>query len=605
VTVTSSKLVESAVAALRSIAQPPEIVRSVREAADDIERSWQRTPFVAGLAGDLAARTELINMLAGERVLDPSARVLGCAALRVHRGKILRYKTLRADSSVDIKVIPDAEPHDDSSLGQRGDEIRGEVNIHQTSLAVMETKLPLLLRQEPPRWAFWMWPIRWILKLIHRARLDNWQATQQKLADARRKLAALEGFSEMREERDRGAREQYFAGLRIVASGGPPGMGIREVELELAGGILPEHVELLELTGDTRAGADVDAVIIVERDGFYAPVTGGEPVLIGDAIEVIPALPQVLARARALTLARRARDKLGLARAEIDVEIDRVEATFSGRLERLHELALTIDRDSFAQMQLDRMKPMISASVNAVMEHASTHMGSEIAELGAEWIGLVKNSTTNDELKAAVAKIEVEWPVQAKRIAEEVRVLVSGGAGGVARDLYAETVMGLRAYGLPEEHLKTPKRAPETPTIEILPSLANPTTFTLGGNWFAGLFKSFDARKSDIREKVHARIEHIREVAAAEILDVEPQLHGAINAALGSELQLAIDLQIGWHQQAIATEAAAIERERQTIGPLVRARDVILGAASKLGTEAQQLEAEQPAVAAAAVAAAS
>ena len=55
-------------------------------------------------------------------------------------------------------------------------------------------------------------------------------------------------------------------------------------------------------------------------------------------------------------------------------------------------------------------------------------------------------------------------------------MLVTGGAGGVARDLYAETVSPLRAYGLPEEHLKTPKKAPETPDIHILPSLANPTT---------------------------------------------------------------------------------------------------------------------------------
>ena len=68
---------------------------------------------------------------------------------------------------------------------------------------------------------------------------------------------------------------------------------------------------------------------------------------------------------------------------------------------------------------------------------------------------------------------------------------------------------------------------------------------------------------------MHARVEHIREVAAAEILDVEPQLHGAINSGLAAELALAIDLQVGWHQQALASEAAAIERERQSIAPLI------------------------------------
>lgn len=602
---TSSKLIESAVASLRGITSPPELATSVREAADDIERTWQKLPFVAGIAGDLGARTELINFVAGERVLDPTARQPGCAALRVKRGKLTRYRALRSDSSVDIKVIPDQEPSGDFSHVHRADEVRGEVSILETTAATTEQKLPVLVRNKPKPWMFWLWPVYWILTLIHRRTVVAWRTASAKLIDARRKLAGIEGFAEQREERERTAREQYFAGLRIVASGGPAGMGVREVELELSSGILPEQVELVEMAGEIRAGADVDAVVIAERDGLYAPVTSGDPVRIGDANEVIPALPQVLARARALTLGRRARDKLGLARAEIDVEIDRVEAGFSGRLERLNELALSVDRESFMQMQLERVRPLISASVNTVMEHASTHMGSEIAELGNTWINSVASSTNSDELKAAYAKIESEWPVQAKRIAEEVRVLVAGGAGGVARDLYAETVSGLRAYGLPEEHLKTPKAAPETPDIHILPSLASATSFALGGNWFAGLFKSFDARKADIREKVHARVEHIREVAAAEILDVEPQLHNAINQGLTAELSLAIDLQVGWHQQALATEAAAIERERQQIAPLIRARDAILSAAAQLAQAAQQLEAEQPAVAAAAVAAAS
>ena len=603
--VTSSKLVEQAVAALRGIATPAELQKSVRDIADDLERAWQRSPFVVGLAGDLVARSELVNLVAGERVLDASARVLGCAALRVRRASITRYRTLRADSTVDIKVIPDAEPADDGTYGQRADQVRAEIDLHETSLAAVETKLPALVRTEPRPWAFWLWIVRWILLLVHRSAIESWHARQRKLADARRRLAGVEGFSEQRDERDRNARDHYFAGLRIVASGGTAGQGVREVELELANGVLPEGVELLELTGETRAGADVDAVIVVERDGLYAPVTTGAPVRIGDALEVIPALPQLLARARALTLARRARDKLGLARAEIDLEISRVEAGFTGRLERINELALTVDRESFTQMQLERMRPMISASVNAVMEHASTHMGAELAELGNGWITSIKSASTSDELKVAHAKIEEQWPVQARRIAEEVRVLVTGGAAGVARDLYAETVSPLRAHGLPEEHLKTPRRAPEVPAVAILPALANPATFVLGGNWFTGLFKSFEARKTDIREKVHARVEHIREVAAAEVLDVEPQLHQAINKALGTELALAIDLQIGWHQQALATEAAAIERERGVIGPLSRSRDAIIAAAAQLGDSSEALEAEQPAVAAASVAAAS
>ena len=216
---TSSKLIESAVAALRGITSPPELARSVRDAADDIERTWQRLPFVCGLAGDLGARTELINLVAGERVLDPAARVPGCAALRVKRGKTI---ALRADSSVDIKVIPDQEPSDDFSLLQRADEVRGEVSILETTAAAAETKLPVLVRNKPKPWRFWLWPVYWLLALIHRKTFATWRTANAKLGDARRKLSGIQGFTEQRDERERTAREQYFAACASSRRAVPP-----------------------------------------------------------------------------------------------------------------------------------------------------------------------------------------------------------------------------------------------------------------------------------------------------------------------------------------------------------------------------------------------
>ncbi|HEX5059109.1 MAG TPA: hypothetical protein VFV99_07100 [Kofleriaceae bacterium] len=570
----------------------------------EIDRSWQRTVFVAGLDGNLVARSELVNTLVGERVLDPYRRALGAAPLRLKRGSVMRYRVVRMDDTTDEKLAPDPESRDgDAEREQRASEARDELGTHETALATIENKLPLIVRERPPIWGFWLWPLRWLLGFLHRRTTSSWRVTKQLVADAKRKLASIDEFKLKREERERAARETYYSELRLLCGGGPEGNGVREVELTIDRA-LPERVELVELMGELRASADIDAVLVVERDGLYAPNPGGDKVMLGPLSETIPDLPAVLERARALTLARRAIAKLATARTDIEQQVDQVERKFQERIQKLAKLALPIDLARFRAAQLDRMRPMLRASVNAVMEHAAVHMGTELANLGTEWMAAIQNATTSDELKAAVAKIE-GWPTSAMRIAEEVRVLVMGGAGGIARDLYAETVSPLRAHGLPEDHLKTPRRAPTVAPVTILDSLANPTSFTLGGNWFAGLFKSFDAKKADIREKVHARIEKIRDVAAAELLNAEPELHGAVIITLGAQLDTAIEAQQAWHQKALEEEHAAIGKEREKLMPLMRSGDALTKASNQLVHAVNALQAERPAVAAAAVAAAS
>jgi hypothetical protein len=428
--------------------------------------------------------------------------------------------------------------------------------------------------------------------------------TSQLVADGRRKLAGIEGFVAAREERERAAREGYYRVLRELCGGGPAGKDVRAIELYVPAG-LPAHVELVELMGEYRASADIDAVIVVERDALYAPTPDDDRVKLGPVAETIAELPAILERARSLTLARRALAKLFVARAEVDIEINRFEAQFQGRMQKLQKLALPADTARFHATQLDRVRPMVIASVNAVMEHASVHLGSELAQLGNGWINAIIAATNGDDLKNAVAKIEEEWPVAAKRIADEVHVLVMGGAGGVGRDLYVEVVSALRTYGLGEEYLRTPKRAPEITPVSILEPLRNPTTFTLGGSWFSGLFKSFESRRADIREKVHARIEHIREVATAELLDAEPKLHAAVVEALATQLQVAIEAQQSWHSRALTVESAAIAKEREVLAPMIKARETIVVAGRQLAQTTNAVQAERPAVAAAAVAAAS
>lgn len=602
---TARTVVEQALAALRSVSFPDDVARDARDIAVEIDRAWQRSPFVAGLDGTLVARSELVNTLVGEQVLDPFRRALGSAPLRIRRGAVMKYRVLRADDTTHEATMPEPEPRDgDAELDGRAAEARDELLSHETALATVERKLPMVVRKRPAIWAIWLWPLRWILGLVHRTTVGSWRLTQQLVRETQKKLAGIEGFVAARDRRERDAREAYYRDLRLLCGGGEPGKDVREIELTIPSG-LPDSVELVELMGELRASADIDAVIVVERDALYAPTPDGERVRLGGIDDTIAELPALLARARSLTLARRAMTKLGAARARVESEINRTESLFRARIQKLGKLALPIDTREFHAAQLRRIRPMLAASINAVMEHAAVHMGSELAQLGSGWHDAIVGASSSDMLKTAVNTIEEQWPAQAKRIAEEVRMLVIGGAGGVARDLYVETVSTLRAHGLPEEHLKVPKRAPEVTPVDILPSLANATTFTLGGNWFTGLFKSFDARKTDVRDKVKARIEHIREVAAAELLDAEPKLHASVTQSLAAQLDTAIELQQSWHAQALSDEHAAIEKERETLAPLAKSRETIVGAGSQLAQLVGTLATEQPAVAAAAVAAAS
>lgn len=594
-----------AIHALREIAVPADVAKSAHEAASEIERTWQRSPYLAGLDGDIPLRTELINTLCGEKVLDPFARALGSAALRIRRGPRLLCRVIYSDRTKAERTIPEPEPETDFSLGIRAEEVRGELASHETQHADAERQLPVLVRRPPPAWAVWLWFWRWLLSLIHARTLATWRSSAEAVAESRRKLGTIEEYAAQRDQRERAAREKYFAELRAYASGGPAGEGIREVELETPSALLPEGVELVEITGTTRAGVAADAVLLVARDGLYAPAPDGEPRRLGDVAAVLPLLPDLLRRARALILAQRVRDRLQAARAEIDVELSRADAEFARRIARLEGLALPPDRASFALTQIERARPAIMASTNALMEHASVHLGAELSQLAAEWVGAIASSKNADELKAAIAMIEQQWIPVPQRIAGEVKTLVMGGAAGVARDLYPEVVAALRAYGLPEEHLQPLKHAPTIAAVAILPSLANPSAPNVGGSWIGGLFKAFDARKTEVREKVHARCEHLREVAAAEMLDAEPRLHAAIGQALSGKLSRAMEAQRDWHAKALVAEHAAIAEERRQLAPLIESRDTISTRDYQIGRAADALAADVPGIAGAAVAAAS
>ncbi len=531
-------LVELAQAALGRLAKVPRFGDRAHGSADEVEQAWVRAPLTVAIGGGVAARTELFNYLCGKKVLDPEVRPVGCAGLRVRRGPGTWFKALRDDGTVEEHVLP-PEHADDGVLRMRAQAAEAQVKDRMLALERIERALPRVARARPRGLMIFLWPLWWLFTRRQRRALADRRFNEiayDKACDAReianRELAEAE-------QRIKVQRVRFFESLRALSSGPPLGGNVREVELVLGEGPLPEGVELVELTRPTQSRGHVDALFLVERDRVHAPINAdGTALEIGTTHELVPVLPVLLGKARAIVIARRARDLIAPALGELDDEVSDAEAGFRLRIERLEAMQI-LDSDELARTELAKVKPQLAQSIHMVIEHGAAHLGGELARLGEEWAAGIAMAQDGEQLKQAVQRIEQSAPLDAKRIAEEVRLLVMGGAGGAAFDLFPELLAALRPHGLDE---KAPKAAPQLPPIELLPSLTNASPAKLSGaaGWLGGLFRSFETRRADVMQKARARMDHLRDVANAEILDAEPELHAAIDRALSTFMLAAI-----------------------------------------------------------------
>ncbi|MGE5185800.1 MAG: hypothetical protein ACM31C_27255 [Acidobacteriota bacterium] len=561
-------VVTTSVAALRRLAElhPPADADKI---AAELELAWAREPLVAGLAGDPAARTELVNFLCGRKVLDPKDRALGGAAVRVARGDKTQFRAVREDGTIEEHALPpEVDGEEAVSRHSRIEGAKGLLAERDLALDRVSRHLPRALRGRPRWWQFWLWPVRWLLGRFHRRAMMEQQLAFVAAREAHRALEAAEEDLATAEERVRVVRARYFESLRAVSRGS----GVRELALALGAGPLPDGVELLELAAASRALDALDAVVFVEGGVIY--LTDAElqnPAKIGPVADAIAAIPKLLVLARAKKLATRARDAISAVVSGADEILERAETGFAARLQKLADMKIT-DTTSFMRAALDRVKPQTMTSVHAVIEHASAHLGAEMARLAEAWIGAIASTNNKDELKAIVGKLEASSTQVTQRIADEVRVLVIGGAAGVAHDLYPELTAGLAERGLLEER---PREAPELPPIDVLSAFAKSSASKLGGTlkWLTGVFRSFDSQRTDIREKAHARIEHLREVAYAELLETEPRIHAALYDVMAKQLAAATTRQRTWHLNAEAAENEAITAERAALAPLRLMRD--------------------------------
>ena len=588
-------IVEQARVALRRLADAPPAAQAAEGATQEIAEAWGKAPLSIGVGGGIPARTALFNFLCGDRWLDPHSRAVGSAALRIRRGPVTRLRAHRDDGSVEEHELPVGPRAEAAAASSALSAARSDLAVHEQALAKLDRSVPALARKRPAGLGILLLPLHWLFAWLYRGRVTDRRAVDTLVAEARVRVDGVLGPANEAELTARAVRDRFIATLRVLASGSPAAASVREVELEVPHGPLPEGVEILELTGPARASAQVDAVFVVENEALVAPGRGTTPLSIGAFSEAVATLPPLVHDARALAIGRRFRDKISATIASLDEALDRKEESYRVRIEKLEALRIT-DTAGFIDEQLARVAEPITASLQAILEHATVHLGSELAQLQQAWIGGIAALTDNDGLKAQVAKLSEQWTADPHRIGEEVRMLLMGGLGGSARDLYTELVESLRSKGLPEAHHKL-RAAPVLAPVAILPSLFSDTSKLELPGFFGRLFQSFDTRRAEVREQAHARIERLQERSAAELLDAEPLLRAALRDALARELASAIEHQRAWLDAALTTERTAIAEERQQLAPLVAIRDAVRADALRLGELIAQHEEQHPAIA--------
>ncbi|HWO21770.1 MAG TPA: hypothetical protein VNO30_23535 [Kofleriaceae bacterium] len=591
-------IIERARAALRRLGDAELSREAARAALEELDAAWQRRPLTAGVLGDdAAARTALLNALCGGPLLDAAERGPKSPPVRLRRGAATRLRARREDGTVEEATLPASEaataaaaPAAAVVVPRRArrpttDWMRAQVRKQELVLLQIEDTLPRVAREAPPWWAFWLWLIRWLVMPRMREKLVVWERAKRELADAQLLLAAASEESvpvvsmgpplgpPLETRAEPGPRARFLERLRELGSGTLAGQGVQELELEVDGGPLTDEIEVIELLG-AAAASPVDLTLRATASQVeIAGGPGGARQELGSPAEAAPAFARLLVEARALAIARRAGEVLRAEIARLDESVVNAEIALRNRSARLETLHMP-DAESFVPAQLERIGAQASASIYAVLEHAGVHLGSELAQRAAQWDAEIAAVTAFDALKALAARIDAEGVAEYKRIADETRMLVVGGVGGSAYDLLAEVFAPLRQPGLPDEHAVPPRRVPSLSPVAMLPSLtgAQPSAFagelSGAGQRIAALFRSIDTKRTELRDKVSERSEHVRVTAEADLLDAEPKLRAALLEAVGRELTVAVEKRVAWLATERANEQAAIDAERAALSPL-------------------------------------
>jgi hypothetical protein len=629
---TDPAIVELARAAIRRLVDAAPDAADARAALARIERVGLGPPYTVVIAGDPAARSELLNALSGERLFDPARRDPARIVMQLRRGPATLLRARRRDGSVEERgrelepaagepapaepAAPRAARHDDRAATTSASR---DPMFQDAIVQSAEAETTVLVRRPPrlPWWAVWRHLARWWR--TWRARRSGSgapapPAPAAQLVAPPPPAAARRGFANTVARRRAGDPHRD---LGAALSAWLADDAVEKLFVEIAGGPLPDKVVVIELPSGANAWpldavapdaclvacgagglalteqlATVLAIVphVFAISGAPAGPEARDPRVRRLAAAEAPAhLVQIATLERALAVGRCAVTALAGGSAALDAAITRAETGFRARLDWLDALRIASPDDHVAEA-LGRIRPAVVAAVQQLLRRALDQLDAAIAELGAAWSAQLAAADSTEALRAAAARIDEQSPAALAAAQAGVRGALVDGLTERARAHYHELAGALRRGAQRDDAAAPPWLTAEVELAELMSS----TSLGAVAPRLTSLFRSLDALRGEALAQLDQRITRLRQVAAASVLDVEPRLEPAVTGALAVALRGEVERHAAWVEAELARARIAIDAERAQLAVLAIARDTARSDERELVTAIDALTAELP-----------
>jgi hypothetical protein len=600
-------------------------------ALERIERVGLGPPYTVVLAGDLVARTELLNWLVGAPVFDAARRDPVRIVMQLRRGPATALRVRRRDGSVTEHVLDAAPAAGTDAAGDadparpRGRRARRHDDRARTVPAAdlpafrdavvlsAEAETTAMVRR-PPWWAVW----RWLLlgwRALWSRRAPSPDAAAPRGADAPDTASApvRRGFANTvaRERRTADSPEDFAAALGAALAD----PAVEKLFVEVGRGPLPDKVVLIELPSGAEAwpldavAADACLVACGAR-GFamteqlvsvldivpHVFAVGGEPRgqrdprvrRLDSAASAMSSLIELATLERALAVGQRAAVALAAGSAALDAAITRAEIGFRARLDRLESMRVASPDDHVAAA-LSRIRPDVVEHVQQLLRRALDGLDAEITALGATWSTQLADAGATDALRAAAAQIDEASPAALGAAQVAAHTALVDGLTACARHQYDALIGALRRGTTRDD------AAPPWLTAEVaIAELTSSTSLGAVAPRLTSLFRSRDALRTEAVAQLDQRIARLRQVAAANLLDTEPRLEPAVTGTLAIGLRGEVLRHVAWLEAELDRERVAIDAERAQLAVLAIARDTAQSDERELVTALEALAADLP-----------
>jgi hypothetical protein len=585
-------LIDHARDAMRRLVEVPAGADQAREAAEQIDLYWKHTPLTVAIAGALPLRTAVLNIVAGEPLFPAQRQEAGGMVLTISRGAVLTCRIRRRDGAVEELVLPERRATTEVREVDVLDVANSSAARTYAPAAVTATALAVVA---PARRGWWRRVLAWVTGLFGRRSAPAAIAASPVPVAASAPAPAPPVSMPSATAAPSVARQRFIADLQAVLDASARGADVERLFLELDLGPLPRGVSAVEvpssggarwlgladgcllacapgaeLTDEDRALVQaartrVPHVFAITPDGGDGPV-GADPAVryAGACATVLTRLPDILLLERALRLSAGAHAALRRTVPILDERITRIEAEARTRMSRLDALRVH-DPAAFVAARIDRLRGRISEHTHALIRMATDQLLELLTRRESVWKASLSAATTADELRAAIARIDEQWPSTCAEVIEDVRSLVRSALGRAAADILQPFLAEIGGVaGASTRSIELPMSwgtsAPHGELVGGAPRLAS-------------LLQSTDTMKAAALERLGAGMAKARGRASADLLDAEPLLREALGSLFPS-LETALREHLAGLAAQVAGEEANLARDSAALEELHKARAV-------------------------------